>query len=85
LLRGARQAIPHLRVGENPFRLHSPRPRIPIKEYAYKELRYSSLAATRPKEADTLLGMAQATVTEKYRQYEEVASRDGTASMPPRA
>ena len=43
-------------VGETPFRLDSPRPRIPLKAYAYNELRYSSLAATRPAEADTLLG-----------------------------
>ena len=31
-------------VDENPFRLDSPRPRIPLKAYAYNELRYSSLA-----------------------------------------
>ena len=69
-------------VGENPFRLDSPRPRIPLKEYAYNELRYSSLANSRPAEAETLLGMAQAAVTEKYRQYEELARRDGGRFHP---
>jgi pyruvate-ferredoxin/flavodoxin oxidoreductase len=69
-------------VGENPFRLDSPRPRIPLKEYAYNELRYSSLAHTRPAEAETLLGMAQASVIEKYRLYEEMASRDGSRFHP---
>ncbi len=69
-------------VDENPFRLDSPRPRIPLKTYAYNELRYSSLANARPEEAETLLAMAQAAVTEKYRQYEELASRDGTRFHP---
>ncbi len=69
-------------VDENPFRLDSPRPRVPLKTYAYNELRYSSLANTRPEEADKLLAMAQAAVTEKYRQYEELASRDGTRFHP---
>jgi pyruvate-ferredoxin/flavodoxin oxidoreductase len=69
-------------VGETPFRLDSPRPHIPLKAYAYNELRYSSLATTRPAEADTLLAMAQTAVTEKYRQYEELASRDGSRFHP---
>src|SRR6185312_7385140 len=63
-------------VDENPFRLDSPRPRIPLKTYAYNELRYSSLANARPAEAEALLAMAQAAVTEKYRQYEELAGRE---------
>jgi pyruvate-ferredoxin/flavodoxin oxidoreductase len=69
-------------VNENPFRLDSPRPRVPLKAYAYNELRYSSLANTRPEEAEALLAMAQAAVTEKYRQYEELASREGTRFHP---
>ena len=77
-------------VGENPFRLDSPRPRIAMKDYAYNELRYSSLAITKPAEAEGLLALAQAAVTEKYRQYEELARRDGSrfhldARHPPRA
>jgi pyruvate-ferredoxin/flavodoxin oxidoreductase len=69
-------------VGENPFILDSPRPRIPLKAYAYNELRYSSLARSRPDEADALLAMAQAAVTEKYREYEELARRDGSRFHP---
>ena len=69
-------------VGENPFRLDSPRPRIPLKAYAYNELRYKSLANTRPAEAETLLAAAQAAVTEKYWQYEELAGLDGTRFRP---
>ena len=69
-------------VGENPFRLDSPRPRIPLKGYAYNELRYSSLTQTRPDEAETLMKMAQASIIEKYRQYEDLASRDGSRFHP---
>jgi pyruvate-ferredoxin/flavodoxin oxidoreductase len=65
-------------VDENPFRLDSPRPRIPLKAYAYNELRYKSLADSRPAEAAEVLARAQAAVTEKYRQYEELAARDGS-------
>ena len=65
-------------VGENPFRLDSPRPTIPFKDYAYNELRYRSLADTDPEEARALLAEAQPVVTEKYRQYEELASRGGS-------
>jgi len=62
-------------IGERPFRLDSPRPTIPFKEYAYNELRYRALAHTDPVAAETLLTAAQQVVTEKYRQYEELASR----------
>jgi pyruvate-ferredoxin/flavodoxin oxidoreductase len=65
-------------VGANPFRLDSQRPHIPLKTYAYNELRYRSLATTHPAEAERLLTLAQASVTEKYRQYEEFAARDGS-------
>jgi pyruvate-ferredoxin/flavodoxin oxidoreductase len=65
-------------VGENPFRLDSPRPTIPFKDYAYNEIRYSALATTRPKEAAELLAAAQAAVIDKYRHYEDLASLDGS-------
>ena len=65
-------------IGENPFRLDSPRPTIPLKSYAYNEIRYSSLAATRPEEAADLLAQAQRAVAAKYLQYEDMASLDGS-------
>ncbi len=65
-------------VGENPFRLDSPRPTIPFKDYARNEIRYTSLARTRPREADDLMAQAQAAATEKYRQYEELAASHGS-------
>jgi pyruvate-ferredoxin/flavodoxin oxidoreductase len=69
-------------VGERPFRLDSPRPTILLKDYAYNELRYRALANTDPKAASELLTKAQQIVTEKYRQYEELASRGGEAFHP---
>ena len=65
-------------IGQNPFRLDSPRPTIPFKNYAYNEIRYSSLADARPDEAASLLAAAQTAVVEKYRQYEDLAARDGS-------
>ncbi|HXZ96887.1 MAG TPA: 4Fe-4S binding protein, partial [Burkholderiales bacterium] len=70
--------IPAMRkIGENPFRLDSPRPTIPLKDYAYNELRYRALALTRPAEAEDLLRQAQAGVEEKYRSYEAFSSLEG--------
>jgi pyruvate-ferredoxin/flavodoxin oxidoreductase len=69
-------------VGENPFRLDSPRPTIAFKDYAYNEVRYTALTASKPEDAGALLAMAQAVVIEKYRQYEDLAARDGSRFHP---
>ena len=69
-------------AGERPFRLDSPRPTIPFRDYAYNELRYRALATTDPAAAEELLAKAQQVVTEKYRQYEELASRGGECFHP---
>ena len=70
-------------VGENPFRLDSPRPTIPFREYAYRETRYRALADTRPEEAAQLLDAAQVAVTEKYRSYEDMSGWHATRFHPP--
>jgi pyruvate-ferredoxin/flavodoxin oxidoreductase len=64
------------RVGAAPFRLDSPRPTLPFKDYAYKELRYAALAASRPDDAAALLKQAQEAILEKYHAYEEFAQMD---------
>jgi pyruvate-ferredoxin/flavodoxin oxidoreductase len=69
-------------IGERPLRLDSPRPTIPFKDYAYNELRYRTLADTDPDAAAVLLAQAQQVVDEKYRQYEEMASRGGESFHP---
>jgi len=67
-------------VGEAPFRLDSPRPTLPFKDYAYNELRYRALAASRPAEAEALLQQAQRAILEKYRNYEEFARMEAGPS-----
>ncbi len=61
-------------IGENPFRLDSPRPTIALKEYTRNEIRYTSLARTKPGEYEGLMAQAQAAVNDKYLQYESLAA-----------
>ncbi len=66
----------------NPFCLDSTRPRIPIEDFAYQELRYRILTQTRPEDARMLMRQAQAGADERYRLYEDMAARDGTRFHP---
>jgi pyruvate-ferredoxin/flavodoxin oxidoreductase len=61
--------------GGNPFLLDSPRPRIPLSDYIYRELRYRVLTNTDPAEAERLLGLAQQAVEQRWKLYEEMAGR----------
>ncbi len=61
--------------GANPFLLDSPRPRIPLPEYTGRELRFRSLAATNPAEAERLAALAQDEVNRRWQVYEEMATR----------
>lgn len=61
-------------AGRNPFRLDSPRPSVPFSRYAGNEIRYTSLARSQPGPAAELMAAAQVAVTDKYRQYEDLAS-----------
>jgi pyruvate-ferredoxin/flavodoxin oxidoreductase len=69
-------------IGENPFRLDSPRPTMKFHDYAYNEIRYRSLAQSRPAEAQALADAAQAAIIEKYRSYEEMAGWAPTRFQP---
>lgn len=62
-------------AGRNPFLLDSHRPRIPLADYVYRELRYRSLANADPIEAERLLGLAEQAVEQRWNTYEEMASR----------
>jgi pyruvate-ferredoxin/flavodoxin oxidoreductase len=70
------------RASMNPFRLDSTRPRLPVEEFLYRELRYRVLTQTRPEDARVLLRQAQATIDERYRLYEDMAAREGTRFHP---
>jgi len=66
-------------VGATPFRLDSPRPRLPLREFTRRELRYAALAASRPDEARELMAEAERAIHAKYRTYEAFA---GMAAGP---
>jgi pyruvate-ferredoxin/flavodoxin oxidoreductase len=61
--------------GGNPFQLDSPRPRIPLEDYVYNELRYTMLRNADPQEAERLLALAQQAVDRRWATYEEMATR----------
>ena len=61
--------------GGNPFQLDSPRPRIPLEDYIYNELRYKVLRNRDPAEAERLLELAQEAVNQRWQTYEEMATR----------
>jgi pyruvate-ferredoxin/flavodoxin oxidoreductase len=62
-------------AGGNPFQLDSPRPRIPLSDYIYTELRYRMLRDADPDEAARLLTLAQEAVDQRWATYEEMAAR----------
>ncbi len=62
--------------GGNPFQLDSPRPRIRLEDYLYRELRYRMLRDADPDEAERLLTLAQEAVDQRWSTYEEMAGRD---------
>ncbi|CAN5659573.1 pyruvate:ferredoxin (flavodoxin) oxidoreductase [soil metagenome] len=62
-------------AGKNPFLLDSHRPRIPLSDYVYRELRYRTLANSDPVEAERLLGMAEQAIEQRWITYEEMASQ----------
>jgi pyruvate-ferredoxin/flavodoxin oxidoreductase len=67
---------PVVRVtGKTPFLLDSHRPRIPLTDYLYRELRYRGLANSDPDEAERLLALAQEAVDQRWNTYEDMASR----------
>jgi pyruvate-ferredoxin/flavodoxin oxidoreductase len=61
--------------GGNPFELDSPRPRVPLGDYLYNELRYRMVRDADPEEAERLLALAQAAVDQRWQTYEEMATR----------
>ncbi len=58
--------------GENPLRLDSKAPKIPLKDYVYNETRYKMLVKSDPERAKMLLEMAQNEVNERWTLYERM-------------
>ena len=57
------------------FILDSPAPSIPVKAYAYNEIRYKMLTYTNPDEAARLLDAAQQDVNQRWSVYTSLAER----------
>ena len=60
--------------------LDSQAPSIPLKAYAYNEIRYKMLSYTNPGEARRLLGLAQEDIDQRWRVYSSLADRWPAAS-----
>jgi pyruvate-ferredoxin/flavodoxin oxidoreductase len=61
-------------AGANPFLLDSPRPRMSLRDYRRRELRFQALANSNPAEAEELLTLAQQSVDLRWQTYEEMAT-----------
>jgi pyruvate-ferredoxin/flavodoxin oxidoreductase len=74
---------PDLRnTGKNPFQLDSKAPSIRLKDYAYREARYTMLARSNPKLAEELLREAQDDVERQWRVYSSRAAMPGRGETP---
>lgn len=70
------------RNGQNPFVLDSPKPTIPLRAYAYNELRYKVLTQTNPEEAEKLMVLAQEIVDLRWKTYEDMAGFGASSFQP---
>ena len=57
------------------FVLDSQAPSIPVKTYAYNEIRYKMLSYTKPEDARTLLRLAQEDIDQRWRVYKSMSER----------
>jgi pyruvate-ferredoxin/flavodoxin oxidoreductase len=69
--------------GKNPFQLDSKPPAISLKEYTYREARYTMLARSNPKLAAKLLQEAQEDVERQWRIYSARAEMAGCGGDTP--
>ena len=68
--------------GKNPFQLDSKAPSIRLKEYSYREARYTMLARSNPELAAELLKEAQDDVERQWRVYSSRAAMPGRGETP---
>ena len=68
--------------GKNPFQLDSKAPSIRLKEYSYREARYTMLARSNPELAGVLLKEAQDDVERQWRVYSARAAMPGRGETP---
>ncbi|MDR3736900.1 MAG: pyruvate:ferredoxin (flavodoxin) oxidoreductase [Acidobacteriaceae bacterium] len=68
--------------GKNPFLLDSKAPAIPLKDYTYREARYTMLTRSNPELAAKLLVEAQDDVERQWRVYSARAAMPGRGETP---
>ncbi len=68
--------------GKRPFVLDSTKPTIPLRKYAYNELRYKVLTQTAPEDAERLMNLAQEIVDLRWKTYEEMAGFGASSFQP---
>ena len=61
-------------MGENPLKLDSKAPSIPMKDYMYNETRFKMLTKSKPERAEMLLNEAQEDAKRRWSFYEQLAS-----------
>jgi pyruvate-ferredoxin/flavodoxin oxidoreductase len=69
-------------TGKNPFQLDSKAPSVRLKEYSYREARYTMLARSNPDLAAELLKEAQDDVERQWRVYSARAAMPGREATP---
>jgi pyruvate-ferredoxin/flavodoxin oxidoreductase len=65
-----------VKEGKNPLQLDSKAPSIPLKDYAYNELRYRSLLNSNEERAEMLMREAQEEVNRRWSFYEQMSKMD---------
>ena len=66
--------------GENPMKLDSAEPSIPLKNYVYNEGRYTMLVQSKPEAAARLLALAEDDVARRWQLYRSMASMPSDAA-----
>ena len=64
--------------GKNPLQLDSKAPTMALKDYAYKENRYTMLTKSKPEQAKRLMELAQQDVNRRWQMYQKLAATDGS-------
>ncbi|RLA07211.1 MAG: pyruvate:ferredoxin (flavodoxin) oxidoreductase [Gammaproteobacteria bacterium] len=74
---------PTLRAeGKQPFIMDSPRPKIPLEDYAYNEARFNVLLKTHPEDAKHLMEVAQEQLDLRMQTYEHMAQQSYSKFQP---
>ena len=67
--------------GDNPLKLDSKAPTVPLEDYIYNENRYNILRTTIPDEAKALLKEAQEDISRRWKLYEQMAEPKWVIAM----